>query len=255
MCVAIASFEPTAMIRSAAMAIAWAMVEAGSTVIIRPFLRIMLAGRMSGVAGDSGARTCVFAEWLPASAPMTVAPAPAMKWRRRISLFVRRPGNLFQLDLDELNFCGTGIADGASYAGVLPEILTSAQHLAAVRVAGHIFGDFATVQDDAHARSRLRNRRDRLAGFERDFPSADSLIIEHLRVSGRARAGSCREPVGLVLEQSHDDVVERRAPNIETAMTHRLFGIGRKSHIASRAPSRRCCLAAPHLVGHVAVGN
>src|SRR6266446_996689 len=93
--VAMASFEPTAMIRSAAMAIAWAMVEAGSTVIIRPFLRIMSAGRISGAAGDLGASTCVFAEWLLASAPMTVAPAPAMKWRRRINLFVRRSSNPF----------------------------------------------------------------------------------------------------------------------------------------------------------------
>jgi hypothetical protein len=65
----------------------------------------MLAGRMSGVAGDFGASTCVFAEWVLASAPMTVALAPAMKWRRRINLLVRRPGNLFQLDLDELNLC------------------------------------------------------------------------------------------------------------------------------------------------------
>src|SRR5215468_8710702 len=81
------------MIRSAAMAIAWAIVEAGSTVIIRPFLRIMSAGGTSGVAGDLCTCTCVFAEWLLARAPMKVALAPAMKWRRRINLFVRRPVN------------------------------------------------------------------------------------------------------------------------------------------------------------------
>ena len=61
-----ASFGPTATMRSAAMAIAWAIVKAVSTVMRLGFLRIGMAGRTSGAAGRRGAVRCACAECRPA---------------------------------------------------------------------------------------------------------------------------------------------------------------------------------------------
>jgi len=46
----------------------------------------------------------------------------------------------------------------------------------------HIFSDFATIEKRCASRRRLRNGRDSLAEFERDFPGTESLIVENLRV-------------------------------------------------------------------------
>ena len=86
MCAVIASFAPTAMILSAVIAIAWAIVKVPSTVRTLPFFRTISAGRTSGVGSVRGGLLCA-AEWLPASPLTAAAPAPAMNRRRSINDF------------------------------------------------------------------------------------------------------------------------------------------------------------------------
>src|SRR5712692_9265174 len=86
-CAAIAASGPTATIRSPAMAIACAIVDAASTVMILPFLRTRSAGPRAALAGAVGPLACSCACTAPApplvSMPaVPAAPATCRKRRR-----------------------------------------------------------------------------------------------------------------------------------------------------------------------------
>src|SRR5262245_65423014 len=75
-CGAIAAFGPTARMRSPAIAIACAIVNVGSTVMILPFLRMRSAAMVAGAAG-----ACAIADEPEAAAAVA---APARKDRKSV---------------------------------------------------------------------------------------------------------------------------------------------------------------------------
>ncbi len=93
-CAAIASSGPTARMRSPAMATAEAMVNAGSTVMTLPFLKMMSAAAVAGRADTgcaaAGADTPL-ASTAAAAVAVPAAPAPVRKPRRGMASIAAPP--------------------------------------------------------------------------------------------------------------------------------------------------------------------